>query len=709
MSLIVYECQRASHGHEIRQFGKAAQSLYEYFDGRDDIALFIANVNIGDANLDGLIIKNDAIIIVEFKDYEGVVCARQNGDWTCDGKVIKGGNGGKTVFEQLGKNRRILRKAIAENKYFSEAQRNDIKGIVVFSKLKSCSDDFDRTNRSWVFVSDVDNLGRKMHDIVSAEFKDRLSGRSVETTISDEDMFNFLRSFRIDESTLVTDFTDTTIMPKDLFDENKPHNGKHYSTATQLAKKTEEVCELSSKIESLLLQLENLKIEHQKELNEKEFQINQQKTEFLQVLADKLESDKACLDAQTKLEQITAQQASTTIRTEEQIKEDEACIVEQIQEISQKIEDGSILRLNQVEKDADEEPDEKKTKKRRFGMKERVLKDFNVGEDSLDAEQIGLIERELKKSMIVSGCAGSGKSVIAMYKAQQIIEESGDVIMIAYTKSLNRYMQQGKPIPQTERHFYYHWQWVDAGKPSADYIIVDEIQDFSRDEVTEFIKAAKKCFFFFGDTAQSIYEGLKHPLSMKELSDMTGVSISYLNSNYRLPKPVAKITQDYVAVDANPYAEAIYQSKENELPRFVRIDSERSQIEAIINVVAKKNMRNVGILVPDNDKVLSIMKIFNEHNFACEFKYNAGYNDKRNRVTLDFTTEIPKVMTYHSAKGLQFETVFLPFYEGASDKESRKALYVAMTRTYRFLYLFYDSDSIPAPLNVPSHLYKKEL
>ena len=103
------------------------------------------------------------------------------------------------------------------------------------------------------------------------------------------------------------------------------------------------------------------------------------------------------------------------------------------------------------------------------------------------------------------------------------------------------------------------------------------------------------------------------------------------------------------------------------------------------------------------------MKIFNEHNFACEFKYNAGYNDKRNRVTLDFTTEIPKVMTYHSAKGLQFETVFLPFYEGASDKESRKALYVAMTRTYRFLYLFYDSDSIPAPLNVPSHLYKKEL
>ena len=73
MSLIVYECQRAGHAHEIRQFGVAAQSLYDYFDGRDETALFIGNVNTGEANLDGLIIKNDAVIIVEFKDYEGDV------------------------------------------------------------------------------------------------------------------------------------------------------------------------------------------------------------------------------------------------------------------------------------------------------------------------------------------------------------------------------------------------------------------------------------------------------------------------------------------------------------------------------------------------------------------------------------------------------------------------------------------------------------
>ena len=709
MSLLVYECQRADHAHEIRQFGAAAQSLYDYFDGRDETALFIGNVNIGDANLDGLIIKNDAVIIVEFKDYDGNIIARQNGDWTCDGKVIKGGAGGKTVFEQLKKNRGILRKVIGENGYLTEAQRSDIKGLVVFTKLKSYSDDFDRTNKSWIYVSDVGRMGNVMHNILSSEFRDFKTGRTEEVSISDDDIFAFLRKIKIDESALVTDFTDTTIMPSDLYDKCHVHNGKHYSTATLLAKKTEEADTLKSKVDELLAQIDALKIEHQKEVNEKELLINQQKAEILQAMTEKLEADKAILEAQSKVEKLANQLEENKNVTPEKIQEEEKSIERQIDEISHNLQTDNILVPATEQTTGNSAQDVEKPKKR-FGFKERVLKEFNVGEDSLDAEQIGLIGRELDKSMIVSGCAGSGKSVIAMYKAQQIIEEGGDVIMIAYTKSLNRYMQQGKEIPSAEKRFYYHWEWLDAGRPSADYIIVDEIQDFSRGEVSEFIKAARKCFFFFGDTAQSIYGGIKHPLSIKELSEMTDIPISYLNSNYRLPKTVAKITQDYVAIDANPYAEAIYQSKETELPRFVHFDNEDLQINAIIDLIKKKKMRNVGILVPSNERVLSLMNSFSEHNFLCEFKYNAGYNDSRNKVKLDFKSPLPKLMTYHSAKGLQFETVILPFFEGAADKDARKALYVAMTRTYRFLYVMYSDNTLSEPLNkVPEHLYLKDI
>lgn len=365
MSLIVYECQRAGHAHEIRQFGAAAQSLYDYFDGRDETALFIGNVNIGEANLDGLIIKNDAVIIVEFKDYEGDIIARQNGEWTCDNKTIKGGAGGKTVFEQLKKNQRILRRVIGENNYLTEVQRSDIKGLVVFTKLKSYSDDFDRTNKSWIYVSDLDNMGNVMHDILSSEFKDYKTGRTSEVSISDQDIFSFLRKIRIDESALITDFSDTSMMPQDLFDKDKPHNGKHYSTATLLARKTEEANSLRTQIEELLSQLNSLKVEHQKEVNSKELLINQQKAEILQAMADKLEADKAKLEAQSKVDQLTAQLEEGMKVSSEKIQEEEHAIVEQIAELSQKLQEEKELAPNKERTviDNDEKVDKPKKKK----------------------------------------------------------------------------------------------------------------------------------------------------------------------------------------------------------------------------------------------------------------------------------------------------------------------------------------------------------
>lgn len=43
-----------------------------------------------------------------------------------------------------------------------------------------------------------------------------------------------------------------------------------------------------------------------------------------------------------------------------------------------------------------------------------------VEEESLDDDQLDLIDHTINSSMLVSGCAGSGKSVIAMHKAAQI-------------------------------------------------------------------------------------------------------------------------------------------------------------------------------------------------------------------------------------------------------------------------------------------------
>lgn len=335
--------------------------------------------------------------------------------------------------------------------------------------------------------------------------------------------------------------------------------------------------------------------------------------------------------------------------------------------------------------------------------------DWDVTEETMDDDQLDLIEYTDDKSMLVAGCAGSGKSVIAMHKAEQLHKKGQDVILIAYTRSLSRFMKNGK-ADSSFRFFHHHLWKYKLKMPKADYIIVDEIQDFTREEIQEFINATRKHFLFFGDTAQSIYRQYgKQTMTIAQIAVMTGLNTLQLFNNYRLPRPVAKITQDYVGVDVQEYKEKVYQNKETELPHLIHFDNEQKQIEALLRLVKDNVGRNIGILLSNNPEVIRISQEFMDNDVECEFKYNKGDNDFDYVDNLDFNTVLPKILTYHSAKGLQFDMVILPMYNGANDDESRKALYVAMTRTMHSLFVLYSTQSLLPPLDrVPSHLYLKE-
>lgn len=342
-------------------------------------------------------------------------------------------------------------------------------------------------------------------------------------------------------------------------------------------------------------------------------------------------------------------------------------------------------------------------------------KDWMIIESELDEDQIKVLMATNDKSCLVSGCAGSGKSVLALIKAQRIQKEKGDNYqIIVYTKALCNYMNAGRETLGLHNDFQYHWRWKNRlDCPSADYVIVDEIQDFTREEIQEFIDAAKKNFFFFGDTAQSIYQGLKDTIPVHGINRMFSYDKEPKNfslyRNYRLPIPVANVAQ-YIGLDLDAYDEKTYKSKETAVPKFIRYSSLGDQISAIARIIKRSNLTDVGILLPHNEDVSHVSSLLNANNINHEAKYEDKENWHNSVNNLDFSSTNPKVMTYHSAKGLQFETVFLPDISPLSDSYDRKiseqkALYVAMTRTYRYLYVMY-SGYLPAPLsNVPSKLY----
>lgn len=342
-----------------------------------------------------------------------------------------------------------------------------------------------------------------------------------------------------------------------------------------------------------------------------------------------------------------------------------------------------------------------------------MKKDWMIRESELDEDQIKVLMATLDKSCVVTGCAGSGKSVLALIKAQRIQKERGNNYkIVVFTKALCHYMNSGRRELGLDNEFVYHWHWKHRQNCSAaDYMIVDEIQDFDEEEINEFINATNRCFFFFGDTAQSIYEGLKNTMPVEDIGFLLPQGKrpkSFgLYRNYRLPIGVARYVQ-YVGVDLEPFDASTYKSPETTIPVVLRYQNMKEQIIDICQIVKRKDLSDVAILLPDNDMVKEVGNMLKEQGINFEMRYN-DREDWRNGIdTLDFNSINPKIMTYHSAKGLQFETVFLPCIESfVDDRESdSKALYVAMTRTYRNLYIMY-SSRLPEPLcSIPVDLYE---
>lgn len=349
-------------------------------------------------------------------------------------------------------------------------------------------------------------------------------------------------------------------------------------------------------------------------------------------------------------------------------------------------------------------------------------KDWMIRESELDDDQLKVLQATLDRSCVAEGCAGSGKSVLALIKAQRVQKERGNNYqIIVFTKALCRYMNSGRETLGLKNDFWYYWDWKYRNNcPDADYVIVDEIQDFDEQEIQDFLKATNKHFFFFGDTAQSIYNGLptktgkKKTVPVEDIASFAKgqhIKTFPLYRNYRLPLPVARLVQ-YVGVDLDPFEESTYKSKENEKPYVLQYSSTDNQLQAIADIIKNKSLTDVAILLPHNWEVETVADILRAKGLNVEQKSEDKQNWKNSIDNLDFSTQNPKVMTYHSAKGLQFEAVFLPcipcIEDAYSDDSRRKALYVAMTRTYKLLYVMY-TGTLPNPLNeIPQSLYNTE-
>lgn len=317
-----------------------------------------------------------------------------------------------------------------------------------------------------------------------------------------------------------------------------------------------------------------------------------------------------------------------------------------------------------------------------------------INESEMDDYQTPIVQRNMESSFIVKGCAGSGKTVLALWKAKEIdTADLGSYLVIVYTKALRQFIDDGvREIGLSDEHVMHHHQWLKAGKPKADFIIIDEVQDFTKPELLELKQAAIKVFLLFGDSAQQIYKGLKSDLlTMEQIAYTTELSMSELVLNHRLPKKIAKVAE--FLNTTRDALESRCQKEGASKPFLVKTNSWKEQMDFIVEIIEERGYTDVAILFPDNKAVKAADAYLTSKGARIESKYDVNWSAGDVKFNLNFHSENPKLMTYHSSKGLQFEAVFIPQCSMSSlPGENVNPLYVATTRTYQDLFVLYNGE-----------------
>jgi superfamily I DNA and RNA helicase len=184
-----------------------------------------------------------------------------------------------------------------------------------------------------------------------------------------------------------------------------------------------------------------------------------------------------------------------------------------------------------------------------------------IAESTVDDEQREIIQKRVDHSYIVQGCAGSGKSCLALLKIKMLSEmNAGEFYLIALVRSLVEYLRnelRDNKIPGERVITHREWinghitDWcgknfkIPAGQrqinKTPSFLLVDECQDLSMGDIRELKNAVTKQIFFYGDDEQQIMEFSHAPATIAEISRELNLPIYRLRYNYRLPKKVAAL------------------------------------------------------------------------------------------------------------------------------------------------------------------------
>ena len=227
--------------------------------------------------------------------------------------------------------------------------------------------------------------------------------------------------------------------------------------------------------------------------------------------------------------------------------------------------------------------------------------------------------------------------------------------------------------------------------PSLDAALVDEGQDLDEGCYALLRLAARHVTVAF-DSRQAIYRDA----AGDDLPGALGGRAAEIDlaSTYRACPFVVDLACGFIEDPTQREifrSQAATQQEERQTPLLYRAADEADERRRLLEVLRERLHRNerVGILFPTLRQVQDYAGFLRAEGIMAARQPETDRQGRR--PTLDFAAGRPVVLTFHSAKGLTFDSVLIPGLSTNALRAARgtasRMLFVAVTRATRWVYL----------------------
>ena len=338
-----------------------------------------------------------------------------------------------------------------------------------------------------------------------------------------------------------------------------------------------------------------------------------------------------------------------------------------------------------------------------------------------DEQQLEVYEAPFAESLFVVGPPGSGKTVLAVHRAQMLASADLAVVLITYNRMLRRlitqvtedqvrahtmhqfvgvrYHAQVKAIAPNTAPFVHNWNAMFATlnqrgiKPEPVHVIVDEGQDLPSGFFRYLREFVATTVTVFADEDQALTSERSTLRDIKEAAHFDDPVL--LSVNHRNTPEIARVAEHFHAGDI-PVPEVI-RPNSDELPR-VFLYRGGNAARRIANWYKARGGR-VGVAVVSNETGEVLYSRLRNRLSGRRVQFYT--REKQNEDEIDLLAPGVTILNVQSIKGQEFDTVFImefdEFFLEVGEVNKRK-MYMLCARARDNLFLMHDGNRLPRRL-----------